>query len=119
MDSLYGMLVGGQSAASFTQVAEWASVVRRKPKWDTRAGLAKVQIGGLPKSIGVWDSGRGQTKGGSVHGEGYREGNQAGDAVILRPPDFFVLVEAHHRQSRHNLGTICQATKKKGQQLIS
>ncbi len=43
--------------------------VRRQPKWDTRAGLAKVQIGGLPKSIGVWDSGRGQTKGGSVHGE--------------------------------------------------
>ena len=55
--------------------------VRRQPKWDTRAGLAKVQIGGLPKSIGVWDSGRGQTKGGSVHGEGYREGNQAGDAA--------------------------------------
>jgi hypothetical protein len=55
--------------------------VRRQPKRNTRAGLAKLQIGGLPKSIGVWDSGRGQTKGGSVHGEGYREGNQAGDAA--------------------------------------
>ena len=29
-------------------------------------GLAKLQIGWLPKAIGVWDSGRGQTKGESA-----------------------------------------------------
>ena len=50
----------------------WLSCAPRQPKWGNWADLAKVQIGGLPIAVGVWDSGRWKKKVEVIHGKGYR-----------------------------------------------